>query len=96
MLDEAIVTINSDVADSSNLSVPIPILKRFDLTASYSANVLRIKGLARAKHYVTVLSNVIFSPTKHSMEKFVEIKVSILLLGFHVISRAENIDNINN
>lgn len=75
MLDEATVTINSDVADTCKLSVPNAILERFDLTASYSDNVLRIKGLARSKHYVTALSNVIFTPSKYSMKKSVELKV---------------------
>ena len=75
MMDEAIVTITSDVADSCKLSVPSPILKRYDLSATFSANVLRIKGLAHLKHYMAILSNVIFIPSKHSIKKSTEIKV---------------------
>ena len=74
-MDEAIVTINSDVADSCNLTVSDPILKRFGLSAKFSANVLHIQGLARLKNYITVLSNVIFIPSKHAMKKSTELKV---------------------
>jgi len=76
-LDEAIVWISSDVADSCNLSVPIPILKRFALSASFSANILRIKGLARLRHYKTVLSHVMFTPSKQAIKKTTEIKMEV-------------------
>ena len=78
-LDEATISVDSDVIGTGNLTVSKSVLRRFGLKSKFSANVLNIVGVARFADYSEVLANVFYTPVDGSKQKSMEVRVSLVI-----------------